>query len=75
MPTLRLRISRLYEASTGRKAEPVMMMETLDREVASSRPTHGKKKFPWFTPAVRDIRMLRTQESNDLEAALIDEED
>jgi len=33
------------------------------------------KKFPWFTPAVRDIRMLRIEENNDLKAALIDEED
>jgi virulence-associated protein VapD len=33
------------------------------------------KKFPWFTSAVRDIRMLRIEENNDLKAALIDEED
>ena len=33
------------------------------------------KKFPWFTPSVRDIRMLRIEENNDLKAALIDEED
>jgi virulence-associated protein VapD len=33
------------------------------------------KKFPWFTPAVPDIRMLRIEENNDLKAALIDEED
>jgi virulence-associated protein VapD len=33
------------------------------------------KKTPWFTPAVRDIRMLRMEENSDLKAALIDEED
>ena len=33
------------------------------------------KKFPWFTPAVRDIRMLRIEENSDLKAALIDEDD
>ena len=33
------------------------------------------KKFPWFTASVRDIRMLRIEENNDLKAALIDEED
>lgn len=33
------------------------------------------KKFPWFTPSVRDIRMLRIEENNDLKAALNDEED
>jgi virulence-associated protein VapD len=33
------------------------------------------KKFPWFTPAVRDIRMLRIEENNDLKAALTDDED
>jgi virulence-associated protein VapD len=33
------------------------------------------KKFTWFTPAVRDIRMLRIEENNDLKAALDDDED
>ena len=33
------------------------------------------KKFPWFTPAVRDIRMLRIEENNELKTALIDEDD
>ena len=33
------------------------------------------KKFPWFSPSVRDMRMLRIEENNDLKAALIDEED
>lgn len=31
------------------------------------------KKFKWFTPCVRDIRMLRIEEDNDLSIA-IDEE-
>jgi virulence-associated protein VapD len=33
------------------------------------------KKFQWFTPSVRDIRMLRIEENNDLKAALIDDEE
>lgn len=33
------------------------------------------KKYPWFTPGVRDIRMLRIEENNDLRAALVDEDD
>ncbi|MGI9365811.1 MAG: virulence factor [Rhizobiaceae bacterium] len=28
------------------------------------------KKFPWFSPAVRDIRMLRIEEDNDLSIAI-----
>ena len=28
------------------------------------------KQFPWFTPSVRDIRMLRIEENNDLGQAL-----
>jgi hypothetical protein len=30
------------------------------------------KKYPWFTPSVRDIRMLRIEENNDLKAALME---
>lgn len=30
------------------------------------------KKYAWFTPAVRDIRMLRIEENNDLKVALDD---
>ena len=33
------------------------------------------KRFPWFTPAIRDIRMLRIEENNDLKSALEDDED
>jgi virulence-associated protein VapD len=33
------------------------------------------KKFPWFTPSVRDMRMLRIEENNDLKAALADDDD
>ncbi|GGK27278.1 virulence factor [Salinarimonas ramus] len=32
------------------------------------------KKYDWFTPAVRDIRMLRIEENNDLKIALEDED-
>jgi virulence-associated protein VapD len=31
-------------------------------------------KFPWFKPAVRDIRMLRIEENNDLKLALDDDD-
>lgn len=33
------------------------------------------KKYPWFKPAVRDIRMLRIEENNDLGSALSDDDD
>jgi virulence-associated protein VapD len=33
------------------------------------------KKFAWFKPAVRDIRMLRIEENNDLSEALEDDEE
>ena len=33
------------------------------------------KKFPWFKSAVRDIRMLRIEENNDLKLALEDDDD
>ena len=33
------------------------------------------KKYPWFTPSVRDLRMLRIEENNDLKAALEDDDD
>jgi virulence-associated protein VapD len=28
------------------------------------------RKFDWFSPSVRDIRMLRIEENNDLKIAL-----
>ena len=33
------------------------------------------KRFPWFTASVRDIRMLRIEENNDLMTALVDQDD
>lgn len=33
------------------------------------------KKYPWFEPSVKDIRMLRIEENNDLMLAFDDEED
>lgn len=32
-------------------------------------------KYSWFTPSVRDIRMLRIEENNDLRIALEDDDD
>jgi virulence-associated protein VapD len=32
-------------------------------------------KYDWFQPSVKDIRMLRIEENNDLMAALDDDED
>ena len=33
------------------------------------------KKYAWFTPAVRDIRMLRIEENNDLTVSLRDDDE
>ena len=33
------------------------------------------RKYPWFKPAIRDIRMLRIEENNDLTIALDDSSD
>ena len=33
------------------------------------------KKYAWFTPSIRDIRMLRIEENNDLRIALDDDDD
>ena len=33
------------------------------------------KKFPWFTASVRDLRMLRIEENNDLKSALEDDDE
>jgi virulence-associated protein VapD len=33
------------------------------------------KRYPWFVPSVRDLRMPRLEENNDLEAALEEEDD
>jgi virulence-associated protein VapD len=32
-------------------------------------------KYDWFTPSVKDIRMLRIEENNDLMIALSDEDE
>ena len=32
------------------------------------------KTYPWFTPSVRDLRMLRIEENNDLKAVLDDDD-
>jgi virulence-associated protein VapD len=33
------------------------------------------RKYDWFKPSVRDIRMLRIEENNDLSIALADDDD
>ncbi|GJD51994.1 hypothetical protein OPKNFCMD_4755 [Methylobacterium crusticola] len=33
------------------------------------------RRYPWFKPSVRDIRMLRIEENNDLTIALDDEDE
>lgn len=33
------------------------------------------RKYPWFTPSVRDLRMLRIEENNDLKSALFDDDE
>jgi virulence-associated protein VapD len=32
------------------------------------------RQYDWFTPSVRDIRMLRIEENNDLKSAIEDED-
>ncbi len=32
------------------------------------------RQYDWFTPSVRDIRMLRIEENNDLKSAIDDED-
>ena len=33
------------------------------------------RKYPWFIASVRDLRMLRIEENNDLKSALVDDEE
>jgi virulence-associated protein VapD len=50
--------------------------ETVDAARCVTVVQRLANRFPWFRPAVRDIRMLRIEENNDLTAALdLDAED
>jgi len=49
--------------------------ETIDAVRCVRVVQRMSKKFAWFTPSVRDIRMLRIEENNDLKTALLDEDD
>jgi virulence-associated protein VapD len=49
--------------------------ETIDAVRCITVVQRLAKKHPWFVPSVRDLRMLRIEENNDLKAALEDEED
>ena len=48
--------------------------ETIDAVRCVRVTQRMAKKFPWFTPSVRDIRMLRIEENNDLKIALEDDD-
>ena len=49
--------------------------ETIDAVRCVTVVQRLAKKYSWFTPSVRDIRMLRIEENNDLSEALEEEED
>ncbi len=49
--------------------------ETIDAVRCVRATQRMAKKFPWFKASVRDIRMLRIEENNDLMIALDDDED
>lgn len=49
--------------------------ETVDAVRCVTVVQRMARKFPWFTSAVRDIRMLRIEENNDLKLALSLEDD
>jgi len=49
--------------------------ETIDAVRCVTTVQRLAKKFTWFEPAVRDIRMLRIEENNDLMSAIIEEDE
>ena len=49
--------------------------ETIDAVRCVRTVQKMAKKFAWFTPSVRDIRMLRIEENNDLKVALEEDDD
>lgn len=49
--------------------------ETVDAVRCVTTVQRLARKFDWFTPSVRDIRMLRIEENNDLKIALDDFDD
>ncbi len=49
--------------------------ETIDAVRCVRMVQRLAKRYSWFTPSVRDIRMLRIEENNDLRIALEDEDD
>ncbi len=49
--------------------------ETVDAVRCVTTVQKLARKYDWFTPSVRDIRMLRIEENNDLSIALDDEEE
>ena len=49
--------------------------ETIDAVRCVRAVQRLARKYDWFTPSVRDIRMLRIEENNDLTIALDDSDD
>lgn len=48
--------------------------ETIDAVKCVTVVQKLSRKYAWFTPCVRDIRMLRIEENNDLRIALEDDD-
>jgi virulence-associated protein VapD len=48
--------------------------ETVDAVRCVTVVQRMSRAFPWFAASVRDIRMLRIEENNDLSIALIDDD-
>ena len=68
---------RTYLTSRGfewRQGSAYFGDETVDAVRCVRTMQRMAKKFAWFTPSVRDIRMLRIEENNDLKVALEDDE-
>jgi virulence-associated protein VapD len=49
--------------------------QTIDAVKCVTTVQKMARKFDWFTPCVRDIRMLRIEEDNDLAIAINDDEE
>ena len=68
--------SRGFEWKQGRQPGPPLYFgdDTVDAVRCVRAVQKLAAKYPWFKPAVRDIRMLRIEENNDLTLALDDDD-
>ncbi|MEG2097333.1 MAG: virulence factor [Pseudoflavonifractor sp.] len=60
----------LFEYGFSRQQGSVYLGETADAVKAVMATQMLAKKFSWFAPSVRDIRMLRIEDNNDLMPAI-----